>query len=104
MFEHQPQVHLNFYCVVTMEKVSAAPTDSKYDAKSLIYKLDRYQDVMSDDRNKIIKGFEDMSEYQDTLASKNGVIEVEKSNILDINLGWGYNVRNQGRLDPDQGD
>ena len=79
-----------------MEKVAVAPTASKYDAKRLIYNLDRAPDVMSKAKNKINKGFEDMGEYQYALASKNGVIDVERSKILDINIGWGYNVSNQG--------
>ena len=59
---------------------------------------------MSKARNKINKGSEDMSEYQYDLASKNSVIDVNISKILDINMGWGYNVSNQGYLDPDQGE
>ena len=45
-----------------------------------------------------------MSEYQDALSSKNGVIYLGISKILNINMGWVYNIRNQGHLDPDQGD
>ena len=55
---------------------------------------------MSEARNNINKGFKDLSEYQDALVSGNGVTDVDISNILDINMGWGYNVRNQGHLDP----
>ena len=87
-----------------MNKVAVAPTDSKYDVKRLIYKLDRSQDVMSEARNNINKGFEDLSKYQYALASENGVIDVDRSKILDINMGWSYNVRNQVHLDPYQGD
>ena len=104
MFGNQPKIHLNFYFVVTMNKVAVAPTDSKDDVKRLIYKLYRSHDVMSESRNKINNGFVDLSKYQDVLASKNDVIDVNISNILDINMGWGYNVRNQVHLDPYEGD
>ena len=87
-----------------MNKVAVAPTDSKYDVKRLIYKLDRSQDVMSEARNNINKGFEDLSKYQYALASENGVIDVDISKILDINKGWSYNVCNQVHLDPYKGD
>ena len=80
------------------------PLNQKMMWKFFIYKLDRSQDVMSEARNNIKKGFEGLSEYQDALAFKNGVIGVDISNILDINMGWGYNVRNQGHLDPYKGD
>ena len=70
------------------------PLTQKMMWKGFIYKLYRSHDVMSEARNKINKGFEDLSEYQDALASKNGVIDMDISNILDINMGWGYNVRN----------
>ena len=83
-----------------MNEVAVATTDSKDDVKRLIYKLYRSHDVMSESRNKINNGFVDLSKYQDVLASKNDVIDVNISNILDINMGWGYNVRNQGHLNP----
>ena len=85
MFGNQPKVHPKFYCVVTMNKVAVSPTDSKHDVKRLIYKLDRSQDVMSEARNNITKGFKDLIKYQYALASENGVIDVDISKILDIN-------------------
>ena len=80
------------------------PLNQKMMWKFFIYKLDRSQDVMSEARNNINKGFEDLSKYQYALASENGVIDVDRSKILDINMGWSYNVRNQVHLDPYQGD
>ena len=52
--------------------------------------------------NKINKGFKDLSEYQDSLATNNGVIDVDRSEILDIKAGWCNHVQNQGQLEPDQ--
>ena len=103
MFENQPQVHLDFYFVVSMDKVAVGSTASKDYVERLIYNLDRFQDVMIGARNKINKVFEDLSEYQYAFASKNGVIDVDRSKIMDINTGWGYHIRNQGQLDQDQG-
>ena len=47
MFDNLPQVHLNFFYIVTMEKVAVAPTASKDYGKSIIDNLDRAKDVTS---------------------------------------------------------
>ena len=84
MFDNLPQVHVNFFYIVTMEKVAVAPTASKYYGKIIIDNLDRAKDVTSYSMNKINKCFKDLSEYQDSLATNNGVIDVDISEILDI--------------------
>ena len=94
----------NFIVLSPWRKSLLHPLTQKMIWKRLIYNLDRAQYVMSKARNKINKGSEDMSGYQYDLASKNSVIDVNISKILDINMGWGYNVSNQGYLDPDQGE
>ena len=55
--------------------------------KRLIDYLDTAQGVLSEARNKIAKGFEDLREYQDTFAAKNEVPGVDRSDILNINAG-----------------
>ena len=50
--------------------------------------------------NKINKGSEDLSEYKDSLATNNGVIDVNISEIMDIKTGWCNHVHNLGQLDP----
>ena len=62
IFEHRPQVQLNFYCIVTMKKVAVTPTASKYGGKRIIDKLDRAKDVTSYSMNNINKCFEELSE------------------------------------------
>ena len=43
-----------------------------------------------------------MSEYQYYLATDNDVIDVDRSDIMDIKAGLCNHVHNQGNLDPDQ--
>ena len=52
--------------------------------------------------NKINKGFKELSEYQDSLATNYGVIDVDRSEILGIRVGWCNHVHNQGHLEPYQ--
>ena len=54
--------------------------------------------------NKINKGFKELSEYQDSFATNNGVIDEDRSEILGIKAGWCNHVHNQVHLDPDQED
>ena len=86
-FGQRPQVDHNLYRTVTMGKVAIASTASKDAVKRLIYDLDRAQNVLSEARTKINKGFKDLREDQDALAVKNGVIDVDGSEIMDINAG-----------------
>ena len=44
--------------------------------------------------NKINKGSEDLSEFQDSLATNNGVIDANISKILDIKAVWCNHVHN----------
>ena len=44
--------------------------------------------------NKINKCFKDLSEYQDSLATNNGVIDVDISEILDIKAERCNHVQN----------
>ena len=87
-----------------MEKVAIASAASKDAVKNLIDDLDTAQDILSEARDKIAKGFEDLIEDQDALAVENGVPDVDGSEIIDINVGGGHDVRDQGHPDPDQGD
>ena len=48
---------------------------------------DRAQDVLSEARNRISKGFEDLKEDQGAFAVENGLLDVKRSEILDINAG-----------------
>ena len=52
--------------------------------------------------NKINKGFKELSEYQDSLATNNDVVDVDISEIMGIREGWCNHVHNQGHLEPDQ--
>ena len=70
-----------------MEKVAIASAASKAAVKRLIDDLDTAQDVLNEARNKIAKGFKDLREDQDTFATDNGVLDVDGSEILDINAG-----------------
>ena len=54
--------------------------------------------------NNINKGFEDLSEYQYSLATNSGVIDVDRSEILAIKEGQCNHVHNQGHLEPYQED
>ena len=56
-------------------------------AKRLIDNLEMSQNVLSEARNNINKVFADLNEDQDYLAAKNGVIDVDGSDILVINSG-----------------
>ena len=51
-------------------------------AKRLIDNLEMSQNVLSEARNNINKVFADLNEDQDYLAAKNGVIDVDGSDIL----------------------
>ena len=70
-----------------MEKVAIASTASKAAVKRLIDDLDTAQDILSEARDKITKGFEDLREDQDALAAENGGLDVDGSDILEINAG-----------------
>ena len=72
--------------------------------KSLIDELDRAQYILSEVRDNINKVFRDTRENQYALSSNKWGIDVNVSEILDINLGVGHDVRNQLHPDPDQGD
>ena len=87
IFEHRPQVHLNFYSIFTIEKVAIAFTASKALIKRLAYDYGKDQDVLSEARDFIAKGFKDLKEFQDSLTAKNRVLDVDGSDILDINAG-----------------
>ena len=52
-----------------MEKVANVSTASKYEVKMMIDDLDRSQDALSEAMKKIEKFFNDMREYQDSLAA-----------------------------------
>ena len=77
-----------------MGRVSVAPTASWDDGKMLIDNLDRANDDTSYSMNKINKGSEDLSEYQDSLVTNNGVIDVNLSETLDIKTVWCTHVHN----------
>ena len=77
-----------------MERVSVVPTASKDDGKILIDNFDRAKDVTSYSMNKINKGSEELSEYQYPLATNNGVIDVNISEILDIKAVWCKHLHN----------
>ena len=83
----RPQVDHNLYRTVTIGKVAIASTDSKDAVKRLIYDLDRTQNFLSEARTMINKGFKYLREDQDALAVENGVLDVDGSEILDINAG-----------------
>ena len=70
--------------------------------KSLVDDYERGQDVLSEARDRITKGFNDLKENQYVFAAMNWMIDVDVSEILDINLG-GVNVRNHGHPNPGQG-
>ena len=70
-----------------MEKVAIVFTASKYSMKILVDDYDKAQDVLSEARDRIGKVFDYLKEYQDSLAVENRVIDVNGSEILDINAG-----------------
>ena len=72
--------------------------------KRLFDEFKRAKDVLGKAKNQIHEGFEELREDQDALAAKNGVTDVNRSEILDINAGRGHHVRNQIHPDSDQGD
>ena len=55
--------------------------------KRLIYEVNRAQDVMIEDINDIHKVFKYLREDQYELAAKNGVPNLDASEILYINAG-----------------
>ena len=85
--ETKTQVDLNFYCIVTMEKVHTASNASYGAMKKLFDEFERAKDVLGKAKNKIHEGFEELREDQDTLAAENGVLDVNGSEILEINAG-----------------
>ena len=85
-----------------MEKVDIASTASKYLIKKLVEDYYRVQDVLSEARDQIAKGSEDPKKDQDTLAAENGMLNVDRSEIMEINTG-GHDFRNQEQPDPYQG-
>ena len=85
-----------------MEKVDSAYTAS--DDAMKIYKddfdrtkddFDRAKDVLREARNQIHKGFGDLREDQNALAAENGVLDIDGSEILNINAGGGHHVHDQ---------
>ena len=62
-----------------MNKAASIFIASKYAMKILVDKFDRYQDVLSDTKNYIIKIFKGLIEDQYTLATKNGVLDFNRS-------------------------
>ena len=103
--EREIQVDLHFYGIVAMEKVDTASTASDNSMKRLFNEFERAKDILQkefnrakDDfdkakdvlgkaKNQIHKGFEELREDQDSLAAENGVLDVNGSEILDINAG-----------------
>jgi len=49
--------------------------------------FDKAKDVLGKAKNQIHEGFEELREDQDALAAENGVLDVDGSEILDINAG-----------------
>ena len=70
-----------------MDKSASEFIASKYAMKSLMDEFYRYRDILSDTNIYIIKVFKDLIEYQYALATKNGAIDVNGSEILYINAG-----------------
>ena len=87
IFGHRPQVDLNFYLIVTMKKFAIESTASKDVVEILIDDLEMSQDDLSEARDKINNFFEDLKKDQDALATGKGGIDVDGSEILDINAG-----------------
>ena len=70
-----------------MEKVDIASTATKDAVKRLIDNLGVYMSTLGEARDKINKGFEGLIKDQDALAAESGWINVNGSDILDINAG-----------------
>ena len=87
IFGHLPQVDLNFYLIVTMDKFAIVSTASKDVVKRLIDDLETSQDDLSEARDKINNCLEDLKKDQDALATRNSGINVDGLEILDINAG-----------------
>ena len=114
--KRETQVDLNFFCIVTMEKVHTASTASYGAMKRLFDKFERAKDTLQkyfnrdndalskdfnramDEFNKtkdvlgkarpqIHEGFEELRDAQYAIAAKNGVLDIDGSEILDINAG-----------------
>ena len=62
-----------------MNKSASIFIASKYAMKSLVDEFDRYQNVLSYTKNYIIKIFKGLIEDQYTLATKNGVLNFNRS-------------------------
>ena len=86
-----------------MEKVAIASTSSKDAVKRLIDDLYTAQDILSEARDKINKGFKDLKKDQDALSAKNGGLDVDELEILEIKAAGVHDVCDQGNPDPDQG-
>ena len=87
-------VDLCFCSIVAMEKVDTAYNVSDGAMKMLFNKYEiakdefnRAKDVLRKANNQIHEGFEELREDQDALAAKNGMLDVNVSEILDINVG-----------------
>ena len=103
--ETKTQVDLNFCCILTMDKVHTASTASDGAMKRLFDEFERAKDIpqkdfnrakndfekdkdfLGKDKNQIYEGFEEPKEYQDALAAKNGVLNVNGLEIMDIKAG-----------------
>ena len=90
-----------------MEKVHTVSTASDRDMKRLFDEFerdkdnltkdfnrakdeyDKAKDVLGKSKNQMHEGFEEMIEDQYSLAAKNSVLDVDGSEILDINAGGG---------------
>ena len=88
-----------------MEKVHTASTASDGAMKSLLDEFERAKDTLTKDFNRakdkfdkakdvlgkaktqIHERFEELREDQDSLAAENGVLDVDGSEVLDINAG-----------------
>ena len=70
-----------------MEKVAIISTATIYGVKRLIDDLGTAMSTMGESRDRINKGFNNMIKYQDSLAVESGGIDVNGSEILDINAG-----------------
>ena len=88
-----------------MEKVHTASTASDGAMKRLFDEFERAKDTLTKDFNRakdkfdkakddlekaktqIHERFEELREYQDSLAAENGVLGVDGSEVLDINVG-----------------
>ena len=103
--ETRTQVDHTFCCILIMEKVHTTSTASDGAMKRLFDEFERAKDTLQKDFNrakdnfdkakdvlgkaktKIHEGFEELREDQDSLAAENGVIDVDGSEVLDINAG-----------------